>query len=85
MSKSTFSPPVRRSKSNVADVHQGDPAQVRDPEGGRHDLILRRYRSKPKERKVAATKAPADSKQASELDERLVGKDKPEPPPDIVG
>jgi hypothetical protein len=80
---------VVQSKSNVSDVHQGDPAQVRDPEGGRHALILRRYRSKPKEKK--AVPKPADAKQGSELGDRLEGKDqaKPaEPPPakdELVG
>jgi hypothetical protein len=75
------------SKSTVRDVHQGDPAQVRDVEGGRHELILRRYRSKPKERKAAAAPAPEEAKQGSELGERLEGKDRPEEPPptELVG
>jgi hypothetical protein len=72
---------VVQSKSNVSDVHQGDPAQVRDADGGRHELILRRYRSKPKERKSGAAPA-VDPKQVAELGERLEGKDTPEPPPE---
>ena len=78
---------VVTNKSNVSDVHQGDPAQVRDPEGGRHDLILRRYRSKPKERKGKVVVKPEEAKQGSELGERLEGKDRPEEPPptELVG
>jgi hypothetical protein len=78
---------VVTSKSNVRDVHQGDPAPVRDPEGGRHDLILRRYRSKPRERKGVVAPRPEEAKQGSELGDRIEGKDRPEepPPPELVG
>ena len=72
------------SKAGIKDVHQGDPAPVRDEEGKLHELILRRYRQKPQER---ATPAPADTKQGSELGERLEGKDDAPPPEkiDLVG
>jgi hypothetical protein len=67
-----------QSKAGIRDVHQGDPAPVRDPEGGLHELILRRYRQRPKER--AGTPANPDPK-AGELGQRLEGKE-PEAPPE---
>ena len=72
------------SKAGIRDVHQGDPAPVRDHDGVLHELILRRYRQKPQER---VAPAPAEAKQGSQLGERLEGKDT-EPPPeniDLVG
>ena len=35
------------SRAGIHDVHQGDPAPVRDIDGNLHQLILRRYRSRP--------------------------------------
>jgi hypothetical protein len=66
-----------QSKAGMRDVHQGDPAPVRDENGALHELILRRYRQKPKER--AAVPAPPDPK-AAELGERLEGKEPQAPP-----
>jgi hypothetical protein len=67
-----------QSKAGIRDVHQGDPAPVRDEEGGLHELILRRYRQRPKDR--GATPPKPDPK-AGELGQRLEGKE-PEAPPE---
>ncbi|HET9850960.1 MAG TPA: fibronectin type III domain-containing protein [Candidatus Limnocylindrales bacterium] len=67
-----------QSKAGIRDVHQGDPAPVRDEEGSLHELILRRYRQRPKDRVVIPAKP--DPK-AGELGQRLEGKE-PEAPPE---
>ena len=76
---------VVQSKAGIRDVHQGDPAQVRDEAGTLHELILRRYRQKPKER-AAAPPPPKDVAPGEDIGERLEGKE-PTPPPesDLVG
>ena len=67
------------------DVHQGDPAPVRDDVGTLHQLILRRYRQPPRER--PRTPPPVDPNAGAEVGARLEGKDDAEPPkpPDWVG
>ena len=76
---------VVTSKAGIRDVHQGDPAPVRDEAGAIHELILRRYRQRPKER-AAAPPPPKDVAPSEGLGERLEGKE-PTPPPesDLVG
>jgi hypothetical protein len=72
-------------KSSIHDVHQGDPARVRDEQGTLHELILRRYRQRPKER-VAAPPPPKDVAPSEDLGERLEGREPPPPPEsDLVG
>lgn len=67
--------------AGIKDVHQGDPAPVRDAEGNVHQLILRKYRSKPRERS-AGTVAPAppptapDPKASDELVARMQGRER---------
>ena len=69
--------------AGIKDVHQGDPAPVRDGEGNVHQLILRRYRSKPKERGAAAPAPPKPRRKPvgpevtapQELEARIVGRD----------
>jgi hypothetical protein len=76
---------VVTSKAGIRDVHQGDPAPVRDETGGLHELILRRYRQRPKER-VLAPPAPKDVAPGDDLGERLEGKEREAPPEsDLVG
>ena len=73
------------SKAGIRDVHQGDPAPVRDEAGGLHELILRRYRQRPRERQVAPP-PPKDVAPTEELGERLEGKEREAPPEsDLVG
>ncbi len=76
---------VVTSKAGIRDVHQGDPAPIRDEAGAPHELILRRYRRRPQER-AAAPPPPKDVAPSEELGERLEGKE-PTPPPesDLVG
>ena len=70
---------VVTSKAGVRDVHQGDPAPIRDEAGGLHDIILRRYRDKPRERVAPVA---AETKEGTQLGERIEGKDD-QPPPEI--
>ena len=63
--------------AGIQSVHQGDPAPIRDDEGGIHQLILRRYRRRPRER-VATAARPADPAQhpeSAELTARIRGRD----------
>lgn len=59
------------SKAGIRDVHQGDPALIRDKAGAMHQLILRRYRQKPQERGTAKAPSPAEAGQGSGLGARL--------------
>jgi hypothetical protein len=61
------------SKAGAHDVHQGDPAPVRDEAGNLHQLIVRLYRRPPRER--TRTPAPVDPKAGAEVGARLEGKD----------
>jgi hypothetical protein len=62
-----------QSAAGIRDVHQGDPAAVRDHAGDIHSLTVRLYRKKPRE--VRATpRAPADA-DANALGTRLDGGD----------
>ncbi len=45
---------VVHSAAGIRDVHQGDPALVREGTGGAHQLVLRRYRQPPREVPVNA-------------------------------
>jgi hypothetical protein len=58
--------------TRVVDVHQGDPASVRDEGGAVHQLILRRYRDRPDDRRKAARSGP-DSAGSFALAARLPG------------
>lgn len=60
--------------SRVVHVHQGDPAPVRDESGGFHQLILRRYRDRPDDRRKAARSGP-DSAGSFALAARLPGRE----------
>lgn len=76
---------VVTSRSHINDVHQGDPARVRDEQGILHELILRRYRQRPKER-AAAPPPPKGVAPSEDLGERLEGRELPPPPEsDLVG
>ena len=76
---------VITSKAGIRDVHQGDPAPVRDEAGALHELILRRYRQRPRERQ-AAPPPPKDVEPNEGLGERLEGKERETPPEsDLVG
>jgi hypothetical protein len=84
--------------AGIKDVHQGDPAPVRDSEGNIHQLIMRRYRSKPRDRASLGRAAkdaeppkpatPAEAEKTEELAARIEGRDDkpaPPPPPDTIG
>jgi len=57
--------------TRIVDVHQGDGASVRDEAGALHQVILRRYRDRPKDRQSARTAA--DAAGSPELNARLEG------------
>lgn len=75
-----------QSAAGIRDVHQGDPAPVREGTGDIHNLTVRLYRKQPRE--LRATPRPPDEAGANELGARLDGGDPgstpaeggPEPP-----
>ncbi|MEO5703475.1 MAG: fibronectin type III domain-containing protein, partial [Candidatus Limnocylindrales bacterium] len=69
--------------SGIRDVHQGDPIAVRDVDGQRHQLTLRKYGARPRDAKATVVVPPVDPKATSELRSRLEGteaQETPEPP-----
>jgi len=71
--------------TRIADVHQGDATSVRDDGGALHQVILRRYRDRPKDRKEPPVAAGTEAAGSSALHARLEGgekdaKTRPEPP-----
>jgi Fibronectin type III domain. len=60
------------SGTRIVHVHQGDPTPVRDEGGTLHQVILRRYRDRPNDRKAAP--AGPDSAGSSSLGARLPGR-----------
>jgi hypothetical protein len=82
----------------IKDVHQGDPAPVRDNEGNIHQIIIRKYRTKPRDRvspgrTAKSPEAPrpataAEAEETEELTARIEGRDDDRPappPPDTIG
>lgn len=61
------------SGTRITDVHQGDPAPVRASDGAQHQLILRRYRDRPNEKRVVA--APKDAPTPEKLGARIEGRE----------
>lgn len=61
------------SVAGFRDVHQGDPAAIREGSGGTHQLILRRYGQPPRE--APAKLSPPDEASANALGARLDGGD----------
>ena len=66
------------SRAGIRDVHQGDPAPIRGEDGALHQLILRRYRSRP-------DVAPPPIKRAGDappavVEGRLEGREQQAPP-----
>lgn len=59
---------------SVRAVHQGDPTTVRDSDGQVHQLILRKYRARPRESGHAHAAPPVDQEAAEELGSRLDGR-----------
>ena len=63
-----------RQTGRFSDVHQGDPTPVRDDVGTLHQLILRRYRDRPAERRAApplSVAAAEAAEAAAELGARM--------------
>jgi hypothetical protein len=68
------------SANGTREVHQGNPTPVRDETGAVHQLILREYRSQPRE---GAGPARVDAAPGAALGTRLEGQgDQAEPPPE---
>jgi hypothetical protein len=57
--------------TRIVDVHQGDGTSVRDEAGALHQVILRRYRDRPRDRESARTGT--DAAGSPELHARLEG------------
>jgi hypothetical protein len=60
-----------QSSAGIRDVHEGDPASVRDGTGETHQLILRSYRQPPSE--AAATRSAPDEDSGKVIGARLDG------------
>ncbi|HVE26869.1 MAG TPA: fibronectin type III domain-containing protein [Sporichthya sp.] len=73
-----------QSSAGVRDVHQGDPASVREGSGETHQLTLRLYRQPPREATPPARQKPPDPETGSALGARLDGRDEGSAPADTA-
>jgi hypothetical protein len=64
-----------QSSAGVRDVHQGDPASVREGSGETHQLTLRLYRQPPRESPAPTKRIPPDPETGTALGARLDGQD----------